>query len=357
MELKELPTDRLILAFDGTCMTCRQISITVAAACNDKLDVLPLSNPQVEQWRQQALGSEARNAPTLIEATGAGVRAWQGLTMALPLMRRIGPWRMIRILTALGQLKRESDEWLAIQGTGQAPSRELNRGKFLRLAAGVGLAIAVLGMGKTPALAADQTRRVRNLADRTGRLPQTYDEVTALPMADRRAVIGALTPRVRSNLWVEQISRYRKTHSNLSKEQASVLDQASALASVESIFQSRAVEDPAIDKQLQELQRVAIAAFGKEEAGKILATLGAADVNSNASMSMQAQSIPLAGGGPLSCNCSRESDFCAIACLGCAGCQGRPTNGVCVTGYPGCGLLYNYACDGMCDGSCHPCLP
>ncbi|MGW3998474.1 bacteriocin fulvocin C-related protein [Amycolatopsis sp. NPDC004772] len=354
MELEEPSAARLILAFDGTCMTCRQISVTVAAACNEKLEVLPLSDPQVEQWRHQALGPEARNAPTLIGATGTGVRAWLGLAMAFPLLRQIGPWRMIRILTALGRLKRESDEWLAVQGTGQAPSRELNRGKFLHLAAGVGLAIAVLGMGRTPALAAEQGRRLRDVTDRAGRLPQTYDEVTALPMADRRAVVGALTPRNRSNLWVEQIVRYRKSHPNLSAEQASVLDQASALAAVESVFQPKAIEEPAIEKQLQELQRVAIAAFGKEEAGRILATLGTADAGTSASP--QAQSLPLAGGGPLSCNCSQESDFCAIACLPCQGCQGNPTRGVCVAGYPGCGLFYDYACDGMCDGACYSCL-
>ncbi|WP_163506013.1 bacteriocin fulvocin C-related protein [Fodinicola acaciae] len=352
-------TSRLVLAFDASCVTCRQISLAVAGACDDKLEVLPLSHPDVQRWTGQASNTDPRNGPVLLRITGDDVRAWRGLGMVVPFARDLGPRTTARVLTALGHLQRESRDWLAIRGTGRIPRAPMPRARFLQLAAGVGVAVAVLGAGQKPVFAGDQASRVRRIADRLGHLPRSYDEMAELPAADRRVVFGALTPKLRSGMWVEHLTRYQAAHPELTHEQLAVLDQALALATVGAVFQSGAMENPAVDRQLQELRAMTIEAFGIAEAALVVATLGS-PANTDPSGSTTTAALPLASGN-LACGCSQESNWCDPGnCMNCTGCQGVPNqNGVCVKGTSdtGCGTFYNYRCDGMCwtDG-CYPCL-
>src|SRR5882757_1299577 len=57
--------ERWVLAFDASCGTCRQISGVAGEACDGKLEVLPLADANVRQWREQSLGVDAEWAPTL----------------------------------------------------------------------------------------------------------------------------------------------------------------------------------------------------------------------------------------------------------------------------------------------------
>jgi hypothetical protein len=46
---------RWILAFDASCGRCGEIARAAAQVAENKLEVLPLTHPEVQQWRRQAL--------------------------------------------------------------------------------------------------------------------------------------------------------------------------------------------------------------------------------------------------------------------------------------------------------------
>ncbi len=104
-----LSETRWVLAFDASCATCRQVSAVVVQACEGRLEVLPLSRPDVRSWREQALGAEPRWVPTLLRVEGDKARAWTGVGMAMPLARRLGPAATVRVLRGLGQMRRQAD--------------------------------------------------------------------------------------------------------------------------------------------------------------------------------------------------------------------------------------------------------
>ncbi|WP_084959198.1 bacteriocin fulvocin C-related protein [Thermoactinospora rubra] len=102
------------------------------------------------------------------------------------------------------------------------------------------------------------------------RLPETYDEFSAHPMARRREIYARLPARTRSRLWLEQLSRYRATHTDLTAAQRRVLDEVEALMRDEETFAPGGGPSPEVDR----ISRAAIAALGKDEARRLLATLG-----------------------------------------------------------------------------------
>ncbi|CAA9405816.1 MAG: hypothetical protein AVDCRST_MAG22-1553 [uncultured Rubrobacteraceae bacterium] len=50
---------RLVLGFDAGCMTCSGLARRIEATVGDRLEVRSLTDPQVEHWREQALGEDA----------------------------------------------------------------------------------------------------------------------------------------------------------------------------------------------------------------------------------------------------------------------------------------------------------
>src|SRR5919197_3957987 len=132
---------RLVLAFDASCGTCREVSAAVAQACGGRLEVLPLAHDDVRRWRAQTLGPAAPWTPTLLRVRDArvrnererddrggddrvrvgrggddrvrvgrggdgAVRAWTGTAMGVALIRHLGPRATIQVLRALGELRR-----------------------------------------------------------------------------------------------------------------------------------------------------------------------------------------------------------------------------------------------------------
>lgn len=74
---------RLVLGFDAGCMTCSESARKVEERVGDRLEVRSLHEPQVEHWRNQALGVDAPWVPTLIEIDGPVVRTWTGTRMGV----------------------------------------------------------------------------------------------------------------------------------------------------------------------------------------------------------------------------------------------------------------------------------
>lgn len=106
--------------------------------------------------------------------------------------------------------------------------------------------------------------------DEAHRLPETYDEFIAHPMDTRRTIYSQLSAQTRSRLWLEQLSRYRATHPDLTAEQQRLLDEIEDTMRDEDFFAPRTEPNQEPDR----LSTAAIAVFGLEEARKLLATLG-----------------------------------------------------------------------------------
>lgn len=62
----------LVLGFDAGCLTCSELARKVEEQVGDRLKVRNLREPQLEEWRKNALGEDATWAPTLFEIKGAG---------------------------------------------------------------------------------------------------------------------------------------------------------------------------------------------------------------------------------------------------------------------------------------------
>jgi hypothetical protein len=317
---------RWMLAFDASCSTCRAVSSIVFNACDARLEVVALGRADVRAWRSSALGPDAAWVPTLMKVTtpkgdvaaapgrpvadDASVQAWTGPSMTLQLVRRLGPRATVRVLRALGEA-RDDNRSRAVTGS--------SRAQFLRFAGGVAVASTILFKGGTPAIAAgqDATAAQAWVKANADRLPTTYSDVTALPLAHRRAVHAALPPAARSRLWVEHIDRFRAARTHLTSRQSTVIARARDAAADPATFQRRPLARP----QHSDLTESAIAAFGQEGAAHLLATLGPAEALAQ------------------DCACSSFSDACIFSdCIG----------GGCTISDGGCGEFWIWDCDGTC---------
>lgn len=267
------PSARWILTFDATCRTCREISESVARACDGRLEVLPLADADVRRWREHALGPEAAWAPTLLRV-GDGVRAWTGPRIAAPLVRRLGAAATVRVLSALGRLSRRANGRADELPSAGEPSRSvMGRAQFLRLGAGAGVAAGLILTGRTPAFAAKEKQSAQAWVQaHRNDLPQRYAEVIRYPESYRKEIFHASSPKVRSRLWTEHIENYRAKAAHLTPGQRDVIERALRLVRSESTFSG----DGAVRPRLRDLKRAGIREFGHDEAYALLAVLGRA---------------------------------------------------------------------------------
>lgn len=305
---------RWVLAFDSYCCRCRAMADEVKDYAGARLDVMPLDDPQVQEWRAQVFGpDDAPHAPTLIRVVdGEGpVRAWTGRPMGVRLALRLGPLRTARLLRALGSERRD------------APAEGLGRGRFLRLA-GLGVAAAVLGTGSASRAWAATPEQRWVKANRAA-LPREYEAFAAHELSYRQAIFAELAPADRSSLWLEHLARYRGSHPGLTTEQGRVLDRAQVVFGRESTFGGM---NAALHEELESLRKDAIAALGREEGRAALATLG-----------------PVSKAALPGCGCSCVSDWCSrsncVCCVHDCWCQPKLN---------GCGTGFAYMCTGTCGG-------
>lgn len=309
-------TERWVLAYDASCGQCRAISGTVERETAGRIEVLPLTHADVESWRTAALGADAPWAPTLIHADGERVRAWTGPALGTRLVRRLGPRATFRLLNALSDLRREAERLPDQPNT-------IGRGGFLRLGAGLGMALGVVLTGKTPAIAgtvpdAVDTWMKANEAD----LPRSYAELSKVAVPYRKAVYRTLTRDEQAGLWLDHFAEYRRTHPKLSKPQIDLIGRL-----------ERFVASKPADKG-KPLEAEVRAVFGIDEGRALVATLGPDDVS------------PMLG---CKCDCSTDSDYCWTTGCRYAACRCRYFE-------QGCGFLYSYSCNGYCS-DCESCQP
>lgn len=318
---------RWVLSFDASCGTCKQIAGAVAVASGERLEVLPLADPDVVRWRERAMGADRVRRPTLLRVTGTEpdvqVRAWTGARMCVQLTRRLGPRSTLRVLQGLGELRRQSSG----HPLDRADEGAIGRGRFLRIGAGALVAAGLVLTGKSPAFAERAGAAAAEWVEQNkDRLPTTYEDIIAYPLTYRRAIHARLSPTAQRQLWMEHLSRYRAAHPDLDPRQRAVLSKAIATASKPATFESALAPDEALDR----LGTIAIEAFGKQQARGLLATLG--------SVPSPASHCPTL---PDACECSTQSDYCSVACR-------YDGNNTCLHTNKGCGTFWQYPCNGCC---------
>ncbi|MFI9489671.1 bacteriocin fulvocin C-related protein [Promicromonospora sp. NPDC052451] len=310
---------RWILAFDGSCCQCRRLAEQVERSGDGRIDIRPLEDPDVRAWRERVLGDEPPHTPTLVRVTGDGaVSAWTGPVMAVRTAARLGARRTLRLLGALGALRKGAD--------GPEAGAGLGRGQFLRLVAlgAVGFALG----GATQAAAAPLSPARQWVQANRDRLPQDYTAFAAHDIRYRKAIYAASPTSTRSRLWVEHLQGYRAAHPGLSADRAAVVDRAIGAARDESLLANRST-DAGIDARLEGLSEDAVAAFGTDEARALLATLG-----------------PVQQGQAAECDCNIFDNFFCWDCQGCISC---PCSLCSDCTESGCGPLWTVRCNGVCQ--------
>jgi hypothetical protein len=316
-------TTTWILAFDASCCQCRQVAEEVGRAGAGRLDVRPLEHPEVRAWREQVFGDEPPHAPTLVKVAADGtVRAWTGTAMAARTAARLGPRPSLRLLGALGALRR---------GT-QAPERDgLGRAQFLRLAL-VGAGALVLGGGQ-PAVAAAPSAAQRWVQANRHALPRDYATFVAHDVAHRRAIYAESSAATRSELWTAQLVRYRDAHADLPADRRAVLDRALRIAGDQGVFAERVRPGTALAQRLTDLTDDAVAAFGVEEGRALLASLGPEPGSGQE------------GTAAVDCGCNLYYGvWCSNYCYGCTECPCPE----CTCSSSGCGTFWVHECNGVC---------
>ena len=338
--MKPVPV-RWILAFDADCGTCKAMSDRIKTAAGGKLEVIPLSNPDVERWRGDKLGSDAPHVPCLIRLRGEDVQVWTGFAMATRLSTRLGVSGTARLLKMLGEMRRD-----ASRRCGSSEEGALGRGQFLRLmGAGVAVAVAAVAGQAVPALAASRplSEAQKWVRANKGSLPESYADLIGFDIEYRRAIFGSLEPDACRRLWVEHFNAYRDSHKAMTSAQRSIVERAIELVREARTLYDRSnamSEGSPVYRALQDLRLAAFDAFGKDEARRLLATLGPED---------QLKAVD--------CECIWADDYCTggktcVSC-GCAGINNcdRCNSGNCWCNCSpyGCGTVWAYTCSGTCQ--------
>ncbi|MGW1788088.1 bacteriocin fulvocin C-related protein [Streptomyces tubercidicus] len=287
----------------------------MATASGGRLETFALTDPDVQRWRRQSMGTTPAWVPTLLRVRQNDVKAYTGWSLATALVLHLGPRPTARVLQALGELEQHArSEARQTDGAG------LGRKQFLRLIGGAAAAAGLVATAQSPALAQSPHARASAWVEANlDRLPRTYAGIASRPVAYRKAIHRVLTPQERSQVWADHFRWYRRTHPNLTAAQDRVVDDAIAVASRG--FSPR----PGLDAELRDVEQSAKAAFGQQEAGALLAMLGPAD---------PADALA-------NCTCSTESQYCSwlYNCGTRIRCTVVPND---------CGTAWNYDCNGTC---------
>jgi hypothetical protein len=179
-------------------------------------------------------------------------------------------------------------------------------------------------------------------------LDRAGDQIRAYPFIYRRAIMRALSPERRSQVWRANINDYIQSHPDLNAGTVAVLQAAADLASPENLSNPTAearVRVKLIGDQVQAL-------IGQEEAQTVLYRLGPRD-GTFASLEptrlrlanwVRAKFIAMAR-FTRDCDCSVDwgCDGFFTYCKANTGCQIDDE-------WPMCGWLWDWVCDGLCAG-------
>ncbi len=257
------------------------------------------------------------------------MRAWTGSAIAIPLSGRLGPVATVRVVHALGRLRRRAKGAASELPGAPTGAAAVGRAQFLRLAGGAGVAAGLILTGNVPAFAAKERESAQAWVNaHRDRLPRAYEQVVEYPLSYRRQIFNAHTPEVRSKLWTDHVDHFRRQQTNLTSAQSEVLDRASELLGNASTFDG--VHRAAVKDQLGSLKKAAIDAFGSDRAYAAIAMLGPS-----------ARTELTAKAAAEVCPCSTSDGWCDdLHCYPGTDCE--ITKG-------GCGTAWTESCNGRCS--------
>jgi hypothetical protein len=178
-------------------------------------------------------------------------------------------------------------------------------------------------------------------------LPGNLDDFAALPRALRPAVLGALSPDVKSQLWAEHVEHYAAAHLEMTAAQHAVLDGLLKVVRSPQTF-GRTPLGPRALATMGRLEQQVRDAFGADQAEVILTRLGEVGVSPTLQRLAAFSSFVEADPAPdpvgttsdvPACTCSTSSDWCA---------SGQYCKAVKCAQSGGCGTLGLYTCTGIC---------
>lgn len=148
-----------------------------------------------------------------------------------------------------------------------------------------------------------------------GDTAQIYSNLNDLTLASRREVFRGISNEQRSGLWRHQLRLALQRPLNTAQRE--IVERVIALATPDYFAQHQG--DAVLDVDIHN-------SFTGDDAREIFAQLGGPEVITRRHHAAKA------------CECSQESDYCALDCTG---------NGCSLSSY-GCGTLWVYACNGLC---------
>ncbi len=182
---------RLVLGYDGGCVTCSDLAERISQSVGDRMEVRSLHDPQVEHWRERTLGKDAPWAPTLFEVGGPGeVRAWTGPRMAVRLARALGPVSAWRVLCVLGEVA-HSGVWTSTVPATRTGAGGFSRRQFSKSMGGAALAASVLSSTSLSISKAHAAQRGHRAAVQARKMREEAAEIRrAVSVMERHIRIG-----------------------------------------------------------------------------------------------------------------------------------------------------------------------
>ncbi len=187
---------QLVLGFDAGCFTCSDLAARIEDRVGDRLAVRNLNDPEVQGWRKEALGEDAKWAPTLFHIEDDRIQAWAGWRMGWALSRAIGfaaTWQVMQALGEVGAAPRIEESAVVEKLPEKAADAVvgMTRGRFLKGVGGAAVAASVMsGNALLPSAAeaatSTGTREQRRLAILIVQSSKIYKH-----LANMRASIGA----------------------------------------------------------------------------------------------------------------------------------------------------------------------
>lgn len=172
-------------------------------------------------------------------------------------------------------------------------------------------------------------------------LPSTYEEITAYPVAHRRAIFAALPAPAKSQVWRQHLDRWTESHPDLSADQSALIKEARAFLDSD-LFE--VMDDPAryqahVDR-LRDFEEKALDVMTADEVSSAFVDLG--------SLRPAAYQIDdIKPPKKSNCDCAVGTPGLVRACPKGQTCK----DGGCTKTPAGCGLFTYIQCHGLCTGA------
>jgi hypothetical protein len=202
----------------------------------------------------------------------------------------------------------------------------LQRFPLLTLALGLLLAMGAQASAANDGCSAAQERLLEQVAG----LEPTYENISDMSLAQRRAFYGSLALEDRQALWIQHISRAALGAPGLSGAQLDFLNRVLKMLEAGELLAASHREPNAL--RALEVEQEARQLWDREGVFRIFATLGAAPNDPKGTFTPEA----------FLCECSVQSDWCLIGGSDCRSSYSCSKTSV------GCGWLWKYSCDGLC---------